>query len=61
MVAALFRQVLLLATVVAATLLYAPAAAASQNFPGEVRSTLQLDCTPTCLLCHVTETGGFGT
>lgn len=61
MVAALFRHVLLLATVVAAILLYAPAAAASQNFPGEVRSTLQLDCTPTCLLCHVTETGGFGT
>ncbi|HEY6723532.1 MAG TPA: hypothetical protein VI197_05845 [Polyangiaceae bacterium] len=42
----------------ATVMLQAHEGAASQNFPGEIRDTLQLDCTPTCLLCHKSLEGG---
>lgn len=32
--------------------------AATEEFPAIVRDTLQLDCTPTCLLCHKSLDGG---
>jgi len=33
-------------------------AAARTEFPEEMREAMQLDCNPTCLLCHTSETGG---
>lgn len=36
----------------------ASTAAARPEFPEEMREVMQLDCNPTCLLCHTTETGG---
>jgi len=36
----------------------ASTAAARIEFPEEMREVMQLDCNPTCLLCHTTETGG---
>lgn len=41
-------------------MLHAREGAASTEFPKEIRDTLQLDCTPTCLLCHLTLAGGPG-
>lgn len=40
-------------------LLQARVGAASRRFPRDLRETLQLDCTPTCLLCHKTMDGGY--
>lgn len=53
-----FWHVLPVLAVVSAVTFHARESAASQNFPGEIRETLQLDCTPTCLLCHKTMEGG---
>lgn len=39
-------------------LLQASAGAARPEFPGEMKDTMQLDCTPACLLCHTVEEGG---
>jgi hypothetical protein len=38
----------------------APAAAASDTYPGKIRETLALECAPACPLCHVGEPG-YGT
>lgn len=53
-----FRHVLPVLAVITAVMLQARVGAASQNFPGEIRDTLQLECTPTCLLCHKSLEGG---
>ena len=42
----------------AAVLLEAQAGVARPEFPGEMKDTMQLDCTPSCLLCHTVEEGG---
>lgn len=39
-------------------LLEAQVGAARPEFPGEMKDTMQLDCTPACLLCHTVEEGG---
>jgi len=44
--------------VAAVVLLQASVGAARPEFPGEMKDTMQLDCTPTCLLCHTVEEGG---
>ena len=36
-------------------------AAASQNFPGQLRKALDGTCAPTCLLCHTSMDGGVAT
>jgi len=36
----------------------ASTAVARTEFPEEMREVMQLDCNPTCLLCHTSETGG---
>lgn len=41
-----------------AFVLYAQAAAARPEYPLEIKDTLQLDCAPTCLMCHTTMDGG---
>lgn len=38
-----------------------PLAAASSIYPDTVASDLGMPCTPTCLLCHTTNSGGDGT
>jgi len=43
---------------VAAVVLQARPGAARPDFPKEMREVMQLDCNPTCLLCHTVETGG---
>ena len=53
-----FWHVLPVLAVITAVMLHAREGAASQHFPGEIRETLQLDCTPTCLLCHKSLEGG---
>lgn len=44
--------------IVALGTLQAQMAAARPEHPGEIQETLQLDCAPTCLLCHNTMEGG---
>src|SRR5688500_17737166 len=44
--------------VLGVAVLYAPVAAAVETIPGDMREVMDLDCTPTCLLCHTEETGG---
>ena len=39
----------------------APAARASDVFPGQLQEMLGLDCTPVCTTCHLTQAGGSGT
>lgn len=34
---------------------------ASGNYPAEVATFAEMSCTPTCLLCHTTASGGSGT
>ena len=46
---------------VLASLLLAPAASASEEFPPEIQDFLQLDYTPVCTICHATDLGGLGT
>lgn len=53
-----FRHVLPVVAVVSAVILHAREGAASPNYPQEIRDTLQLDCNPTCLLCHKSMEGG---
>ncbi len=36
-------------------------ALASGNYPAEVATFTEMSCTPTCLLCHTTASGGGGT
>jgi hypothetical protein len=39
----------------------APAAAASEEYPGKIQSTLGLECAPPCTMCHDNPLGGLGT
>jgi|SoiMethySBSTD1v2_1073268.scaffolds.fasta_scaffold04329_15 hypothetical protein len=48
----------IIAFVGCATLAFARSATATPNFPGEIQSTLNMPCAPTCTLCHATEQGG---
>ncbi len=41
-----------------ALVLHAQVASARPEYPGEIQDTLQLDCAPTCLMCHNTMEGG---
>ncbi len=34
---------------------------ASQSYPGELQSQLDMECAPTCTLCHQDQNGGAGT
>lgn len=52
--ATLRRSVLALGALV----LHAQVAAARPEYPGRIKDTLQLDCSPTCLMCHTTMEGG---
>jgi hypothetical protein len=42
-------------------LLVAAPARASSIYPSDVQSALDMDCAPTCMLCHATNSGGGGT
>lgn len=39
----------------------ASSAAASPSYSAVVQRTFELDCAPSCLLCHTDKTGGFAT
>jgi hypothetical protein len=41
--------------------LFAPGAAASPIYPGELQDALDLGCAPPCTVCHQTIEGGYGT
>lgn len=53
------RRIVPCLAVVAAAVLDPSVSAALDTVPGELKEVLQLECTPTCLLCHTDEDGGL--
>ena len=43
---------------IAVTVCYTRVGAALPEVPGDMKEVMQLDCTPSCLLCHTDEDGG---
>ena len=52
------QRIVLCLAVGAGSLLAPRAGVALETIPGEMKEVMQLDCTPTCLLCHTDEDGG---
>jgi hypothetical protein len=55
------RSVLVCALALSASVSLARVAVARPDFPGMLKSELNMPCTPQCTVCHLTNAGGFGT